>query len=119
MWFARLTERIDDNGLVLPRWGHHVAKVLAGALVLGLSWLAVTHLSPLASAALFSVVWFLSLRAAYALDHHTPVCTLDLACDLALHVLPFVALIPDPRAAVVAGAACLLTYLLTVHAASP
>ena len=116
---ARLSERIDDNGLTLPRGLHHVAKIMTGAVVLGLSWLAVTSLSPLACAAIYSLAWFLSLRVAYALDHHTPAFSLDLWCDMSLHVVACAAVIPDPRFAVAAGAACLLTYLLTVHDASP
>ena len=116
---ARLSEQIDDDGLSLPRGLHHVVKVLTGALVLAGYLLLIQHTSPVVAAAVCAVVWFLSGRIEYALDHRSRLFSFDLACDTALHVLPLAALIPDIRVAGMFAVLCLCTYLLTVHDASP
>ena len=110
-----LAERVTDT-FTAPRWLHHVVKIVTGALVFAICWLASRHSVPVG--ATLSVVWFLTLRVSYALDHGTPLVKPDLWCDGALHVIAIAGWLGlDYGLALVA--VCLGAYLLTVQDAEP
>lgn len=110
-----LTTRAFD-GFWAPRWCHHVVKLATGGLVLGV--FALLASSP-AHAAICSLLWFGTIRVAYAIDHGTPLLKPDLWCDLALHVLPLAVMLRDWRLAAPAIACCVGAYWWSYPEATP
>lgn len=109
-----LTRAFD--GFWAPRWVHHLVKLATGAAVLGV--FALLASSP-AAAALCSLLWFMSLRVAYSINHGTPLIKPDLGTDLALHATPLAGLIGNHLVACLVAVLLVLVYLRTYPDASP
>lgn len=85
-----LTRTVTDT-FTAPRWVHHLFKVLVGAVALVLIWGLLRSDIPIwLSACILSFGWVLTTKVAARLERGSNPFEVgpDIACDVALHLMP-------------------------------
>jgi hypothetical protein len=89
-----LVKRVSDTWS-LPLWAHFLIKILTGAVVIGvISGLLYLELYIWQLISILSILWFITIRVSYSLDHYGRFLLFDndLLCDLSLHLVSVVIL---------------------------